>query len=878
MFTVKATYRGEIRKISFTEHIWFPTYNDLCKQLYRVFPLNDGYHLSRLLFSQDSNWAGKVLIAMEVHNGADYEKATAQFIGRSYNNGLLRFTVFDDTPHKECSNSHLGGISSHSDVSMNDGPDKRPVVPPKPAGLFESTPFHYISSLSHTPSVSSSSRSVHAAMDDVARSLSQLEAPSSHSRRSCGRDRTSHAPGHFHREGLGRLFQEGSFPSMGPPRRSSTCTLRRSAMNSRDAPVIHTNVWCDICKNGIVGVRHKCLDCDDYDLCTACISQGGAERHDPFHEFFEIHEPGRVIVHTVGQRDGAAPQARAARAANQPPAPVPATHNAVCDLCESHVIGDRFKCLDCPDYDTCQACFAITGEQHPGHSFARLSTSDAFIVRDNCLSCMHPDCPDYDLCSKCEALPIAVHPVHHPLLKVKTPETLIPLVHRTIRSYQPTYVDTAPVAASSPEPEVRATTPQPVDVVDDCSAERPETPKPVASRDDDARSPFADPPMIDPIVGVHSLASSFEASINAHINARRIGLRSPSPVRSPLVEAPVNPFKFIVEKQDNAPAPSFVNDLMAQTQFTGLPTPMTQTHSPLPVIGALNALHIGGHPEEPTEEPEVALAELVSQNQSLISLAESVSDVSTAVKVEASTFHVPSPPPLAPFHATFVADVTVTDGQIFPPGAEFVKYWRMINDSSRDWPEATTCVYVGGTNLLIDPTSDSVKVGRVKAGEEVEVSTGELKAPEEPGRYVSYWRMRDEAGNLFGNSIWVEIIVAEPDHMSDDSLSASSIIMMPSAAASVTSRGPSAHPAESTVGGGTTATIPSVTEDSTSDIDNDSDVSLIDLVSSDEEEMGWEDARSHATVPPAATTGAAPATPATEDFVVLYDDSSDSDF
>lgn len=661
-------------------------------------------------------------------------------------------------------------------------------------------------------------------------------------------------------------------------------------MNTQDAPVVHTNVWCDSCRGTVVGVRHKCLDCADYDLCTTCISQGGAERHDPFHEFLEIREPGRVIVHTVGNRD--AGTRRPTGAAAQQPASVLVNHNAICDLCESHIVGDRYKCLDCPDYDTCKACFAITAEQHPGHSFACLSTIDAFIRRGNDLKahnaicdscniviqgnrfkCMHPDCPDYDLCMKCEALPIAVHPAHHALLKVKTPETPIPIVHRTNRSYQPTYTNPVPVSAPFPEPETCPASPKVDDVF---KFERPETPKPTPSpfiaQDDDARSPFADPPVIDPIVGVHSLASSFEATINAN----RIGLRSPSPVRSPVV-VPVNPFHFAVEKQANDAAPSFVNDLMAQTQFTGLPTPMTQTHSPLPVIGALNA-----SPKKAatpvTEEPELVLAELASQNQSLISLAESVS-----TEVQTSAFLVPPPPPLPPHHATFVADVTVTDGQIFPPGAEFVKYWRMVNDSSRDWDEGTSCVYVGGTNLLIDPTSDSVKVGRVKAGAEIEVSTGELKAPEEPGRYVSYWRMRDEAGNLFGNSIWVEIKVPEPDHLSDDSLSASSVVLMPTAA-SVTSRGGSAQPAPSTIGGATTATIPSVTEDSASDIDNDSDVSLIDLVSSDDEEMGWEDARSHTAAPapapvaPPAATNVAPSAVATEDFVVLYDDSSDSDF
>jgi len=36
----------------------------------------------------------------------------------------------------------------------------------------------------------------------------------------------------------------------------------RSAEAPSDArPVVHTNVLCDICKEVIVGVRHKCLDC-----------------------------------------------------------------------------------------------------------------------------------------------------------------------------------------------------------------------------------------------------------------------------------------------------------------------------------------------------------------------------------------------------------------------------------------------------------------------------------------------------------------------------------------------------------------------------------------------------------------------------------------
>lgn len=89
----------------------------------------------------------------------------------------------------------------------------------------------------------------------------------------------------------------------------------------------------------------------DYDLCTGCIMSGSAERHNPFHEFFEISEPGRVIVHTVfsgeGERESTpstrAPPAAAAPTVVSPPVveAVP-IHAANCDMCDSRIRGDRY--------------------------------------------------------------------------------------------------------------------------------------------------------------------------------------------------------------------------------------------------------------------------------------------------------------------------------------------------------------------------------------------------------------------------------------------------------------------------------------------------------------------------------------------------------
>ncbi|KAI0033814.1 hypothetical protein K488DRAFT_46854, partial [Vararia minispora EC-137] len=189
---------------------------------------------------------------------------------------------------------------------------------------------------------------------------------------------------------------------------------------------IHRGVHCDICGKTIEGVRHKCLDCPDYDLCTSCITQARINGRATI-------QPGEVRVHPTGT-----PAAQP----SEPSAVGPVVHHATCDLCESSIVDKRFKCLQCPDWDVCEQCFSIVDEQHPGHGF--VCVTDPLALRqyqrvrcaprpyhharcDECdtniigvrYKCMHPACSDYDLCAKCEALPIPVHPSSHPMLKIR---------------------------------------------------------------------------------------------------------------------------------------------------------------------------------------------------------------------------------------------------------------------------------------------------------------------------------------------------------------------------------------------------------------------------------------------------------------------------
>ena len=90
---------------------------------------------------------------------------------------------------------------------------------------------------------------------------------------------------------------------------------------------------------------------------------------------------------------------------------------------------------------------------------------------------------------------------------------------------------------------------------------------------------------------------------------------------------------------------------------------------------------------------------------------------------------LPSPPAVPVRHtATFVSDNNITDGQIFPPGAEFVKSWVMHNDGETAWPEETTLRYVAGHRMQSrEDAALSVPVGCVPPGAEAELFAGEMK-------------------------------------------------------------------------------------------------------------------------------------------------------
>ncbi|CUS05137.2 protein of unknown function [Candidatus Promineifilum breve] len=101
--------------------------------------------------------------------------------------------------------------------------------------------------------------------------------------------------------------------------------------------------------------------------------------------------------------------------------------------------------------------------------------------------------------------------------------------------------------------------------------------------------------------------------------------------------------------------------------------------------------------------------------------------------------------------------LTFPDGSEVVHGAAFEKTWAVRNTGSIAWGTGYELVHVGG------PTLGNVRrLSAPSAGPQAVVNlTLPLTAPQEPGRHVGRWRMRNPRGEFFGSTLFVAIVVVD---------------------------------------------------------------------------------------------------------------------
>ena len=140
-----------------------------------------------------------------------------------------------------------------------------------------------------------------------------------------------------------------------------------------------------------------------------------------------------------------------------------------------------------------------------------------------------------------------------------------------------------------------------------------------------------------------------------------------------------------------------------------------------------------------------------------------------------------------------VRDVTIPDGTVIAPGATFRKTWSMKNGGTCVWDENYVLAFVAGDDMgdgTIVPVTSSVQPSakytvnrpatKIYPGDYVQISI-DLKAPDKPGTYEAYYRLRDNLGYEFGfgsyadEAFWVRIVVKEDGSATSSVESVSSV-------------------------------------------------------------------------------------------------------
>ncbi|MFV1858316.1 MAG: transporter substrate-binding domain-containing protein, partial [Anaerolineales bacterium] len=109
------------------------------------------------------------------------------------------------------------------------------------------------------------------------------------------------------------------------------------------------------------------------------------------------------------------------------------------------------------------------------------------------------------------------------------------------------------------------------------------------------------------------------------------------------------------------------------------------------------------------------------------------------------------------------------------PGERFQKGWRLRNTGTCTWTSAYFANYVRGNTPAAQmggqPTSI---VGEVKTGQTYDLYVN-LQAPQDPGEYVAYWQMHNNAQTAFGETFVVGIEVPGPTPVPTATLTATAV-------------------------------------------------------------------------------------------------------
>lgn len=107
----------------------------------------------------------------------------------------------------------------------------------------------------------------------------------------------------------------------------------------------------------------------------------------------------------------------------------------------------------------------------------------------------------------------------------------------------------------------------------------------------------------------------------------------------------------------------------------------------------------------------------------------------------------------------FEDDLSIPDGTEVLPGQKIIKRWLISNQGSCNWNEAYSIQLISGLALGADKVQQLFPA-RQNTDAVLEIT---FSAPDNPGRYNTWWQAYDPDGNRFGDPVYMEIAVLDQD-------------------------------------------------------------------------------------------------------------------
>jgi hypothetical protein len=137
-------------------------------------------------------------------------------------------------------------------------------------------------------------------------------------------------------------------------------------------------------------------------------------------------------------------------------------------------------------------------------------------------------------------------------------------------------------------------------------------------------------------------------------------------------------------------------------------------------------------------------------------------------------------------NASFIGDVTMTDGTTVSPGETFTKTWRIQNTGSCPWTTSYLLAFNSGESMSGVSTAFPYAVS---SGNQMNISIF-MTAPTDLGTYIGYWKLQNSAGTTFGQTLFVQIKVATSTSTSTPTITYTPTITSTSEATSTPTNAP----------------------------------------------------------------------------------------